>query len=73
VFVLRVELLCSSGKLRFGRCLRNADSVGWAFVCPEFMTQRLLSLHKTFITYVTMAVPAPNVSAADVFGTGILY
>lgn len=26
---------------------------------------------KTFITHITMTVPAPNVLAVDVFGTGI--
>lgn len=45
-FLLRVDLLFSSGKLGFGRYLRNASSIGWAFVWLDYVTRRLLSVQK---------------------------
>jgi hypothetical protein len=35
-------LLCSSGKPRPGRYLRNPGSMGWQFASRGYMTQRLL-------------------------------
>jgi hypothetical protein len=37
------------------------------------MTQRILSVQKTFIAYITAIAPAQNFLATDVFGTGIFH
>ena len=41
--------------------------MGWLLDWREFVTT------KAVIIYVRVAVPAPNVPAADVFGTAIIH
>jgi hypothetical protein len=60
-------VLCSSGKLRFGKYLRNEVSMGWIYTwCRYVNWQRMC---KTFISYITVTVRAPDL-AANMFGIG---
>ena len=47
--------------------------MGLMFARRGYITRRLLSVQKTFITFITVTVPAPNVLVADIFGTGIFH
>jgi len=62
-------IVCSSGKLRLGRYLRNSGSMGWTFEWQEYDSATTIC-EKTFITCIRVIVPAPNVPVVDVFGTG---
>jgi len=44
-----------------GRYLRNADSMGWVLSWLGYMSQRLPNEQKTFIAYIGVTVPTPNV------------
>jgi uncharacterized membrane protein (DUF485 family) len=65
-FTADAELLHSSGKLRFGKYLRNAGSMGWVLTWRSYIT-----LAKTFTVYMTATVLTRTVLASDVFGNGI--
>jgi len=67
-----IYILCSSGKLRLGRYLRNAVSLEWILQWQEYDLAATVS-EKTFITCIGVIVSAPNVPVVDVFGTGIFH
>jgi len=53
--------------------LRYAGRMGLMFSRGGYMTRRLLPVQKTFITFITVTVPAPNVLVVYMFGTGIYH
>jgi hypothetical protein len=65
-----IYILCSSGKLRLGRYLKNAGSMEWVFECQEYDLATTIG-EKTFTTCIGVSVPAPNVPVVDEVGTGI--
>jgi hypothetical protein len=65
--------LFSSVYQRLGGHLRNAGRIGWVFALARVNDLATTVFAKTFITYVTVTVPATNVLAVDVFGTGIFH
>lgn len=61
------QIQCISSKLRLGRYLRNASSMGVGICLLKVDNSATTICAKTFIAHITV----PNVLAADVFGTGI--
>jgi hypothetical protein len=47
--------------------------MGWEFALERVFDSATTVCAKAFIIYVRLPVPAPNVLAAIVFGTGIVH
>ena len=67
-----IYILRSSGKLRLGRYLRNAGSMERILEWQEYELAATIG-EKTFITYIGVIVPGPNVPVVNLFGTGIFH
>ena len=63
----------SSGTWRLGRCFKESGQDRVAICLVRAYASATTMCAKVFITDITVTLPAPNVIAADIFGTGIFH